>query len=94
MARTLVLTACAALAAITLPAIVLPFAGPVQAARVVFLDMPDLSTLPDGVTIDRWNGHLVVLSGVDARAARALYAQGAVLVYPVRTTGCLSLART
>ena len=88
------LTACAALAAVMLPAIVLPFAGPAQAARVVFFDMPDVSALPDGVTIDRWNGHQAVLSGVDAEAARQLYAQGAVLVYPVRTTGCLSLAPT
>ena len=91
MARALLLTACAALAAIALPAIVLPFAGPAQAARVVFLDRPDLSALPDGVAIDRWNGRQAILSGVDARAARMLYAQGAVLVYPVRTTGCLSL---
>lgn len=92
MGRALLLTACAALAALALPAVVLPFAGPAQAARVVFLDLPDVSILPDGVTIDRWNGHQAVLSGVDAEAARALYSRGAVLVYPVRMTGCLSLS--
>ena len=94
MVRALLLTACAAIAAVTLPAVVLPAVGPAQAARVVFLDIPDLSSLPDGVTIDRWNGRQVVLAGVDAKVARALYARGALLVYPVRSAGCLSLSQT
>lgn len=94
MARVMVLTLAAAIAAITLPALVLPLAGPAQTARVVFFDKPDLSALPDGVSIDRWNGRQVVLAGVDARAARELYANGALIVYPVRGTGCLALSRT
>ena len=94
MFRLLALVTGAATAAIALPALVLPLAGPAQAARVVFLDRPDLSALPEGVAIDRWNGRQAILAGVDARAARALYARGAVIVYPVRTTGCFSLART
>lgn len=94
MVRVLLLISVAAVAAIALPALVLPLAGPAQAARVVFLGKPDLSILPDGVTIDRWNGRQAVLAGVDAEAARALYASGAVIVYPVRSTGCLSLSQT
>jgi hypothetical protein len=94
LVRAILLTTLAAAAAIALPALVLPLAGPAQAARVIFLETPDLSTLPAGVTIDRWNGRQAVLAGVDARAARALYAQGAVIVYPVRSTGCLSLSQT
>lgn len=94
MVRAILLTSTAAAAAIALPVLVLPFAGPAQAARVVFLETPDLSALPAGVTIDRWNGRQAILAGVDARAARALYAQGAVIVYPLRSTGCLSLSQT
>jgi len=94
LVRAFVLMTLAAAAAIALPALVLPLAGPAQAARVVFLEKPDLSTLPDGVTIDRWNGRQAILAGVDAEAARALYAKGAVIVYPVRSTGCLSLSQT
>jgi hypothetical protein len=94
LGRGLLLTIMAAIAAIALPALVLPLAGPAQAARVIFLEVPDLSTLPDGVTIDRWNGRQAILAGVDAGAARALYASGALIVYPVRRAGCLSLSQT
>lgn len=94
LSRIVPLTACAALVAIAMPALVLPVAGPFQAARVIFLMTPDLSTLPPGVTIDRWQGRHAVLGGVDARVARALYAQGAFMVYPVRSRGCLALSQT
>lgn len=94
MVRAILLTGIAAVTAIALPALVLAMAGPAGAARVVFLDRPDLSTLPEGVTIDRWNGRQAILAGVNARAARELYAKGALIVYPVRTAGCLGLART
>jgi hypothetical protein len=94
LGRGLLLTIMAAIAAIALPALVLPLAGPAQAARVIFLEVPDLSTLPDGVTIDRWNGRQAILAGVDARAARALYASGALIVFPMRGAGCLSLSQT
>ena len=93
MARALLLTVIAAVAAIALPALVLPLAGPAQAARVVFLDNPDYSALPDGVTIDRWNGRQAILVGVDARAARELYANGALIVYPVQSRSCLVLSQ-
>lgn len=94
MVRALLLTSLAGIAAVTLPVLVLPVAGPAQAARVIFLDSPDLSTLPDGVTIDRWNGPQAILAGVDARAARELYANGALIVYPVRSMGCFALSQT
>jgi hypothetical protein len=90
----MLLAVAAAMAAIALPMLVLPLGGPVQAGRVVFLYRPDASALPDGVTIDRWNGRQAILAGVDARAARKLYALGAVVVYPVRAAGCLALAPT
>lgn len=93
MARALLILACAAIAAVALPAILLPLAGPAQAARVFFLERPDPAALPEGVDIDRWNGNQAVLVGVDARAARELYAGGALLVYPVRSTGCLTLTK-
>lgn len=94
MLRALSLIAVAAIAAISLPALVLPLAGPARAARVVFLTPPDPSALPEGVAIDRWNGRQAILFGVDARAARALYAKGAVIVYPVRAAGCIALSQT
>ena len=94
MVRAFLLTALAAITAIALPAVVLPLAGPAQAARVLFLKKPDLSTLPEGVTIDRWNGRQAILAGVDAQAARELYAKGAVMIYPLRGAGCLALTRT
>ena len=93
MIRTLLLTVVAALAAVALPVLVLPLAGPARAARVVFLKRADISILPDGVTIDRWNGRQAILAGVDARAARELYANGALIVYPVQDVGCIALSQ-
>jgi hypothetical protein len=82
--------AMAVAAGIAVPAAVLPVAGPSGAVRAVFLSAPDPSALPEGVSIDIW-GRSAVLGGVDARAARALYAMGAVMVYPVRVHGCVAL---
>jgi hypothetical protein len=86
------LTGAAALAAIALPAVVLPLAGPSHSALVVFPGAVDPSTLPDGIAIESWGGRTVRLVGVDARAARALYGLGAIFVYPVRAAGCLELS--
>ena len=93
-AGLIALIGAAALTAMALPAAVLPIAGPPQSARVIFFDIPDPAALPDTVSIDRWDGHLAILAGVDAHSARALYALGAAIVYPVRTAGCLALSRT
>jgi hypothetical protein len=81
----------AGVAAAALPLFVLPVAGPAQAARILFLVPPEPGSLPLGVAIDRWSGHMAVLTGVDASAARSLYAKGALLVYPLRRAGCLGL---
>ena len=79
-----------AVAAILLPAAILPVAGPVQAARVVFAGVPDPTRLPPGVSIERWDGWHAVLGGVGANAARMLYASGALAVYPVQQpSGCV-----
>jgi hypothetical protein len=67
-------------------------AGPAQSARVVFAGSPDPADLPEGLSIESWNGHYAVLQSVDAAAARRLYAWGAVIVYPVRPSGCIPAA--
>ncbi|MDB5554080.1 MAG: hypothetical protein JWL86_4064 [Rhizobium sp.] len=77
------------MAAVLLPAAILPAVGPAQSARVIFAKAPDPSDLPDGLSIESWDGHFAVLQGVDAVAARRLYAWGAVIVYPVRPSGCI-----
>lgn len=92
-ARLSILIAFAAAIAAALPLVVLPLGGPAAPARVVFLTAPDPANLPEGVSIDRWSGRQAVLAGVDARAARALYAMGALIVIPVRTPGCLALTK-
>jgi hypothetical protein len=81
-----------AMLAMLLPVVILPMAGPAQAARVVFAEAPDPSRLPAGISIDSWDGHYAVLDGVDASNARKLYAWGALIVYPVRPSGCLAIA--
>jgi hypothetical protein len=81
-----------AILAMLLPALILPVAGPAQAARVVFAAAPDLSRLPSGISIESWDGRYAVLDGVDASNARKLYAWGALIVYPVRSSGCLAIA--
>lgn len=77
--------------AMLLPVAILPMAGPAQSARVVFAALVDPMALPDGLSIERWDGRVVVLSGVDAAAARKLYSLGALLVYPVRAGDCMSV---
>lgn len=91
-ARMPLLIAAVALSAVALPALVLPLAGPTGAAHIVFLRSPDPAELPDGVTIARWDGRQAVLSGVDAEAARSLYRLGALMVYPLRSAGCLAMS--
>lgn len=89
MFRLLATGALIAGAAVLLPAFILPTAGPAQAARVVFARAPDPTALPSGISIESWDGRYAVLGGVDAAAARELYASGALVVYPVRPSGCI-----
>jgi hypothetical protein len=90
--KTMVGIAVIGLVAVLLPVVILPAAGPAQSARVVFAGTPDPADLPEGLSIESWNGHYAVLQGVDAAAARRLYARGAVIVYPVRPSGCIPAA--
>ncbi|UVC11072.1 hypothetical protein IHQ71_11095 [Rhizobium sp. TH2] len=90
--KTLVGIATIGLAAVLLPAVILPAGGPAQSARVVFAKIPNPPGLPEGLSIESWDGHFAVLQGVDASAARRLYAWGAVIVYPVRPSGCIPAA--
>ena len=87
--KTLAGIAATGLTAVLLPAAILPAAGPARSARVVFAESPDPAGLPAGLSIESWDGHFAVLQGVDAAAARRLYAWGAVIVYPVRPSGCI-----
>jgi hypothetical protein len=89
--KTLAGIAAIGLAAVLLPAVILPAAGPAQSARVVFARTLDPADLPVGLSIESWDGHFAVLQGVDAKAARRLYAWGAVIVYPVRPSGCIPI---
>ena len=90
--RIPLLIALVALLAVAMPAFVLPLAGPARAAHIIFLNPPDPSNLPEGVAIASWSGRQAILSGVDARAARALYRLGAIVVYPLRSAGCITMS--
>lgn len=91
MLKTIGLVMTIAGGAMLLPAAILPVAGPAQSARVVFAWVADPMALPDGLAVERWDGRVAVLAGVDAAAARKLYSLGALIVYPVRAGGCVSV---
>ena len=83
-----------AAAAMCVPAIILVVAGGSQTAAVVFARKPDPAALPGTVSILSWSGRIARLDGVDAESARALHAAGAVLVMPMRKSGCISYRKT
>jgi hypothetical protein len=80
-------------AAVLLPAMILPVAGAPQAVVVMFMKRPDVTALPSDVAIVDWQAGLARLDNVDARAARALYGLGALLILPMRASGCMALGR-
>ena len=82
-----------ALAAMLLPAVILAVAGQPQSAIVIFAGKIDPDSLPRALSILNWSGNVAKLDGVDATSARALYAEGAVLVMPFRKSGCMSLRK-
>lgn len=91
LARHAAVTVLIGLAALAIPPAVLATVspeGPVLAVVPLTLRQADL---PEGVTILSWNGRLARLAGVDSKAARALYAAGALVVLPDRRSGCISL---
>ena len=82
-----------AASAMALPSLILPVAGRGEPALVFFAASPDPSQLPPNATILGWQDHWARLDNVDAAGARALYAQGALFVMPIRKSGCVSLRR-
>jgi hypothetical protein len=95
--RRLILTtltaAAIAMAAMAIPALILPVAGRAQSVFVLFADSPDPEALPPRVTILAWQDHWARLDNVSAKAVRTLYAQGALFIMPIRKSGCLSLRK-
>lgn len=89
--RALGITAAIASVAALIPTVILPLAGPPRAAAAFFASAPDTGRLPDGVSILSWQGGVAMLDGVDAAVARKLYSEGALLVVPVRRSGCMTL---
>lgn len=82
-----------AASAMALPSVVLPIAGRAEPALAFFAASPDPSRLPPEVTIFGWQDHWARLDNIDAAGARALYAQGALFIMPIRKSGCISLRR-
>jgi len=82
-----------AAAAMALPSVILPIAGRAEPALAFFAASPDPSRLPPEVTILGWQDHWARLDNIDAAGARALYAQGALFVMPIRRSGCVSLRK-
>ncbi|WP_137153601.1 hypothetical protein [Rhizobium sp. FKL33] len=80
-----------ALAAVAIqPLTLAAFASP-QTVRVLTGGLtPD--DLPEGVEMLDWSDGQARLEGVDAIAARQLYANGALLVLPERAGGCIALS--
>jgi hypothetical protein len=76
-----------------IPALILPVSGRVDSVFVVFADRLDPGALPPRVTILAWQDHWARLDNVSAKAARTLYAQGALFILPIRKIGCLSLRK-
>lgn len=76
--------------AMALPAAILAAIGRPQSVIVVFTRAVDPDSLPRNVTILSWNSRIARLDGIDAAAARRLYAGGAALVMPYRKSGCMA----
>jgi hypothetical protein len=83
-----------AVSAIALQAGILLFAGDPQSVIALFARPQDPASLPAGASIATWDRHVVRLAGVDSSAVRHLYRQGALLVMPARSSGCMTLRKT
>jgi hypothetical protein len=91
MIRPIGILAGLAAAVIALQSAVLAFASSPQTVRVWFAHLTP-GDLPDDVKIVDWQAHSAQLDGVSARAARILYARGALLILPVRRISCLTIS--
>lgn len=92
--KTVIIAMPIAVAAMLLPAVILASAGQPQSAIVIFAGQVGPGSLPHAMSILSWNGHVARLDGVDAASARALYAEGAILVMPFRKSGCMSYRKS
>jgi hypothetical protein len=79
------------MAAIAVQPLTLVSIAPPQTVRVLIGGLQP-TDLPEGVEMLDWDGGQARLEGVDARAARQLYARGALLVLPERAGGCIALS--
>lgn len=68
--------------------------GKAPAAMVFSPHTIDPGSLPEGVSILRWGKGFVVVTSERSDYVSALYRKGALLVLPVRKSGCLALRLT
>ena len=80
-------------AAMLLPALILPAGGPPQSVLVLFGSVPDVATLPNSLTLLAWDGHWARFDNVGAATARRLYGHGALMIVPIRKSGCMGLSQ-
>jgi hypothetical protein len=88
--KTAIIALPIAIVAMALPAVILAATGGPQPAIVIFTRPVNPDSLPGDITILSWSEHVARLDGIDAAAARRLYAKGAALVMPSRKSGCMS----
>ncbi|QWW69480.1 hypothetical protein KQ933_07185 [Rhizobium sp. WYJ-E13] len=95
MIRRLARKAGAAIAVIAavfaLAAVVFAATGEAPAAMVFPAGSIEPAALPEGVSILRWGRGFTVVTSERSDYVRALYGRGALLVLPLRKSGCLSL---
>lgn len=65
--------------------------GVTEAATVIFPSRALMNSLPDDVSVLRWDSATASLTSADPDFVRRLYRAGALLVLPTRKAGCLSL---
>jgi hypothetical protein len=75
-------------------ALVFAATGEAPAAMVFSARGIKPGALPEGVSILQWGRGYVVVTGERSDYVRALYGRGAILVLPLRKSGCLALRPT
>ncbi|MBB3389288.1 hypothetical protein FHT82_002028 [Rhizobium sp. BK275] len=85
-------TAIAVIAAVfALFAVVFAATGAAPAAMVFPAGSIEPDALPEGISILRWGRGFAVVTSERSDYVRALYGRGALLVLPLRKSGCLTL---
>ena len=72
-------------------AVVFAATGEAPAAMVFPAGSIEPGSLPEGVSILRWGRSFAVVTSERSDYVRALYGKGALLVLPLRKSGCLAL---